>query len=134
MKQEEINKYSVLIAEFMGKKVTEFTWRDYSCICECDEEGNVDWYDRLPVYNPNVDYNELMPVWVKFRDLEIDYKTDNLQFSDFNYIRLKQNLEKTIMRKPIEKAFEELGKAIEWYNKIKRCNSRNSFSCRVVKN
>jgi hypothetical protein len=110
MTQEQINKYSVLMAEYMG--ITVFD--------DIDANGNKYFYynnfkmqdfEALPNYHS--DYNELIKVWVKFRDL---YEPE-LGKALWD---VKENIKTIIVMKPIEEAFEELGKAIEWYNTIKK--------------
>ena len=107
---QEINKYSVLMAEFMGVKV-------YPCAIEktnmikgyyfSESEEYIDWTK----YHEN--YQHLMPVWVKFRDPDIDH-THNKQYK--THITSIKN---SLVGDTIEEAFMKLGIAIEWYNTIK---------------
>jgi len=131
MTQEEINKYSVLMAEFIGIEETNIElskWRltnsPYSKIFTKSHSKYLD-FDKS--------YDWLIPVWVKFRDLylhQVNPKYNILETKEklkqdviddiLKWDNLKTELRRFITDEPIEKAFEELGKAIEWYNTIKK--------------
>lgn len=106
MTQEQINKYSVVMAEFMGYK------REFETKGRFDT-GRGYYSHTLDFLCFNSSYDSLMPVWVKFRDM---YEPE-LGKALWD---VKENIKTIIVMKPIEEAFEELGKAIEWYNTIKK--------------
>lgn len=72
----------------------------------------------LAYMNYHYDWNKLMPVWVKFRDLEFDRHTEKVKF--LSHQVKCQDLRYHITDNLIKEAFEELSKAIEWYNTIKK--------------
>jgi hypothetical protein len=113
MTQEEINKYSVLMAEFMGYKYYE-KWENPKHQCyyphyylDIDSIYIEDKVKGVLEYYSN--YNELMPVWFKF----------NKECGLYNY-PIKNITDAILENETPLKAFEELGKAIEWYNTIKK--------------
>jgi hypothetical protein len=101
MTQKQINKYSILMAEFMGFKNDGTTFIVFGFV---NNKISVKFHTS---------YDWLMPVWVKFRDM---YEPE-LGKALWD---VKENIKTIIVMKPIEEAFEELGKAIEWYNTIKK--------------
>jgi len=130
--QEQINYYSVLMAEFIdvkegfphktdgygyvqtleGFEISDFINEKYH-----EQDKNFHQF-AIEDLKYHISYDWLMPVWVKFRDLEneiVDYQFNKLAF----YV-LKAKIKDLLTEKdtPIE-AFEELAKAIEWYNTIK---------------
>lgn len=96
MTQQEITHYSELMARFEGAEIyTE----------------NID--ERT--FNYHTSYDCLHRVWVKFRDLKFD-DSDN----DFTHYNMCFSFLYPLGKQPIEVAFLELGRSIEWYNKIKK--------------
>ena len=91
-----------------------------------NEEGecaNTEWTDkfesRLNYFSPNIvqnyhsDWSWLMPVWVKFRDMQM---REEIKALHINFIaRLSQDLAYST----IEEFFHNLCVAIKWYNNQK---------------
>lgn len=63
-------------------------------------------------------YDNLMPAWVRFRDL----KFDQFQQPVLGYSERLWACEYAILRKSITEAFDELVKGIEWYESLKKNN------------
>lgn len=60
----------------------------------------------------DTDYNQLIPAWVKFRELVID-RSDY-----FDYLNHKVQIRSAITERPITEAFAALVEGIEWYNSL----------------
>ncbi len=85
-----------IVAKFMGYTVTQIT-------------DLTDYYLK---------YNNLMPVWVKFRDLKLE---DDLLF--YKHEKISDIISRSITYGTITEAFDELVKGIEWAESLK--NSEN---------
>jgi hypothetical protein len=70
MTQQEILD-NELIAEFMGIEVTRFKFRTWDALIIGDEDDAMD-YGNLVYYNPNHNWNQLMPVVEKIESLKMD--------------------------------------------------------------
>jgi len=125
-KNVEILDKRKVLAEFMGvryyndekvMKVFDNDYHDgiaYHCEwhpnCELSETNILVWD-----YCPDKSYCQLMPIWVKFRDL------DNLNASDeHTYLRHCDNVSHSITRGTISEAFEALYEAILWFNNLNK--------------
>lgn len=93
-----------LIAEFMGIKVAPYEhWAAGKVIAIVPEEGIID-YPQLNVYNPSIDWNQLMPVvekinkvvgaypsfpveYIELTELSIFIKIDRLHVYVVNFIK-----------------------------------------------
>ena len=64
--------------------------------------------------NYNVDWNHLINVWYKFRDLRIEDLKAEIEHSNF-----KLNISYCICYRDIDSAFQSIVSAIQWYNSIK---------------
>lgn len=105
------------MAQFMGaKKILHDRW------------GTVYKYDKNPSIGSSVgwvgidisvkyhtSYDWLIPVWVKFRELRFDDVEHQFKHSE-----LKSLIGWMLVNGTIETTFTELGKAIEWYNSLKK--------------
>jgi hypothetical protein len=98
MTQEQINEYSIVMAEF-------------NCY---DINGFMEKPQFMKYFSS---YDWLMPVWIKFNDLGFD---ENVYLND-TYQWFISRVGKSILNDPIKTAFEEMYKAIEWYNKMSLC-------------
>lgn len=67
----------------------------------------------------DIDYNMLMPVWFKFRELH--FSSDNINFETNNRGHLEHciRISAAITGQPISVFFERMHDAIVWYNSIK---------------
>jgi hypothetical protein len=120
MTQEEINKYSVLMAEFMDIEETDIElskWRltnsPYSKIFTKSHSKYLD-FDKS--------YDWLMPVWEKFYNESL-LIIHNGKGSDWELNQFLSNIQEYLSEPKedsLQLVFEELGKAIEWYNTIKK--------------
>lgn len=106
MIQEQINEYSIVMAEFMGYK------REFETKGRFDT-GRGYYSHTLDFLCFSSSYDNLMPVWIKFNDLGFD---ENVYLND-TYQWFISRVGKSILNDPIKTAFEEMYKAIEWYNK-----------------
>jgi hypothetical protein len=114
MTQEQINKFSASMAEFMGFENDGTTFIVFGFV-----NNKISAYkDDLKFHTS---YDWLMPIWVKFRDLHptIDMN-DDIAHETIKYSRYKTSITYKLLHSTIEEVFEELGKAIEWYNTIKK--------------
>lgn len=67
-----------LIAEFMKINVTDFVWNEHLGLVHCDEYGDFQIDEDLQYYNPDTDWNDLMPVVEKISRIEYDrYEQEN---------------------------------------------------------
>ena len=74
-------------------------------------------YEAKMITKPyHTDYNWLMRVWVKFRDLDLTKFERELYYM---HSKLRKDLDFIITRKSKEEAFVNLGEAIEWYQQLK---------------
>jgi hypothetical protein len=103
------------ILEFMGYVVTDFEERQLRF-------NNPDFAHEKYYHWPLVEscnyyksYNDLMPVWHKFRDLRF---TDLIH--EKMHSGLKEIVGRSILNKPIEKAFRQLADACKWANSTKQ--------------
>lgn len=87
-----------IVAIFMGYKLTSIS----------DLSG---YYER---------YDNLMPAWVKFRDLKFSEPDDNPTMDEIKHLKLCASISWSITNKPITEAFDELVSGINWYNSIKK--------------
>jgi len=63
----------------------------------------------------NQDWNKLMEAWYKFRELKFDKEIDQ-----FHHSGLKGLISHAICYKDIQIAYDEICKAIKWYNSINK--------------
>ena len=109
---EEQLQYSKVIVGFMGDIIifdSEEDMRAYPIL------ELTSWcYSWQCQYHTSYDW--LMPVWVKFRDLEKVVPLAQMT----ECTRLFSNIEKAIVHKPIDQLFEALAEAIIWYNQTKK--------------
>ena len=104
---EQIKKYSEIMARFEGLTP------------ETDSKGLwIKHFRSDSVSRPkyHTDYNWLMRVWLKFRDLDLTKFERELYYM---HSKLRKDLDFIITRKPKEEAFINLGEAIEWYQNLK---------------
>lgn len=108
MTEQEL-KCTKVIAEFMGYKYSS------------DKElfgvlVSPDGFPYLPdMLEFHVNYNKLMEVWQKLRDL--DFST--VKFGALGESVYKINVGNSILNEPIHLAFCKLAEAIIWYNENK---------------
>lgn len=95
-----------VIARFMGY----FNWEDSTY-------GN---YDK--------DWNRLMPVWYKFRDLKF-----NAGDSIREHSRYKRAMELLIPNEGISETFSALVEAVKWYNSLKKPTEVGEFFKNIPK-
>lgn len=137
--KEEMNN-TQLIAEFMGYKKVRIGY--YGISEKEDDAGesewqtiNREWIDEAGIesvgwYYVNVDenkwfeeddldyhkdWNKLMEAWYRFRDLRFKETRDELMHSDFKTI-----IGHRIAYNGIKEAYNNLVKAINWYNSAKQ--------------
>lgn len=105
MTPQEITHYSELMARFEGLELTgnkviigwDLTNKPF--LSDTNYHKSYDWLHR---------------VWVKFRDL------DQRHWNKPEWHLHKAQIITAIIDSPIEEAFLELGKAVEWYNSQKK--------------
>ena len=97
-----------IIAEFMGMHEDKGGFLRYG----------KEWYEKTKaealVYDS--DYNDLMSVWFKFRDLKFELKQVKQRG---NFAVFCQAIAFAICYESIEKAHELLSNGIKWYNENK---------------
>lgn len=120
MTPQEITHYSELMAKFEGA-IPAKNWQGKdgfkSPIYEHEQWSNrIQGYFDTDVISTtelrfHTSYDWLHRVWMKFRDL-------NIPINEFNDIRIEISTE--LVNGTLEEAFLELGRAIEWYEQIKK--------------
>ena len=60
-------KNNKLLAEYLGEKVKEFTWKDTTVLVPEDCDPIIDW-DGFEIWKPNSDWNQLMMVVEKIEE------------------------------------------------------------------
>lgn len=99
----EIKAGSKILAEFEGYTVENETVRN---------KGIYNW--PLSECKYHTDYNELMRVWRKFRDLELD------GMNKIKHNRHSMRIERAICHEDtLDKAFFLITDGVEWYNSLK---------------
>lgn len=111
----KIEDKNIAIAAFLGIDVHKLSFlKDPNYVrVILGKEEDLDW-DSIQDFDPHTDYNWLMKAWVKFRDMEIDYK--HFLSKD----ALCEGLTYWIANGTILEAFEKLYEAINWYNSLKK--------------
>lgn len=117
----ELNEQLKIVAEFMELKGFEddrygWMWKDPTS----DKNGSC----FALKYNKSYDW--LIPVWVKFRDL--DFNIINQHRWDFEELgkytmhrKIRESIVQNLAYCEIEKAFSNLVEGIVWYNELKLC-------------
>lgn len=110
--RREINEGNRILAEFMGMNLQWYKLGNSEDIEVIDSEAYIPEWWRAEELKYDSDWNWLMPVWLKFRDLDI---YDPLTF------KLKWKISQEIIKtnSPLE-VFKQLVKAVKWYNSIKK--------------
>lgn len=106
MTQEQIEKYSELMAKFEGWLQRPANSRHYW-------HGNLDMNINQMAYY--TDYNWLHRVWEKFRDL----KFEDDEYPD-RYLFIVDQIRFKLTDDTLEEAFLELGKGLEWLQTLKK--------------
>lgn len=105
MTEQEI-KYATVIADFDGKEDhVRFNYLKEIALIE---------------YEYHNTYDSLIPVWQKFRDLEMDSTKKELMHS----VR-KRKIAHALLNLTIKELFTELAGAIIWYNENKTLNNQS---------
>lgn len=104
--QKLIDDNNELIAIFDGWELIE---EDNAQAFE--KNGNWRYHYEL---NYHGDWNHLIKVWCKFRDLKIDDLKAEIEHSVF-----KENIAHCICYRDIQSTFQSIVSAIQWYNSIK---------------
>ncbi len=114
MSNKEILEGNKIIAHWMGYKPYDngdknFNPEDWYC-------GNGIVYAQYKDLNYHASIDWLHPVWVKWRDINHFQGGNDFQtWQDF-----KQDICYKIMYRSVEEGFNELVKAITWYQSIKK--------------
>ena len=104
MTKEERLSGNRLLGEFKSRSFSMSHINDYK---NCPD-------NELPKMKYHSDWGWLIPVWYKFRDLRFDDFMDQFKHSDF-----KRLISHAICYEGIENAYNEICKAIKWYNSQK---------------
>jgi hypothetical protein len=122
MTEQEIIEGDKLIAEFMGwkQKSGSDEWAGFWIIFP-DEKSNNDMLCESEYLRFHKSWDWLMPVWTKFRFIDItnivvgsQAKTANQQHNQLIGV-----VGKFIAFQPIECAFDKMVQVIRWFNEIK---------------
>lgn len=111
MTEQEI-LHNGLIAEFMGFTVYHKRYPKNHGIGAPEAEYKDCILEKTKYHS---DWDELMPVWFKIRDLkfkEVKY--------EFEHADIKQNCVHAICYRNLQSAYHEIVNAIKWYNTIKQ--------------
>lgn len=120
MTPQEITHYSELMARFEGGEwTTYYVGGIETRVFKFPDWHITDWPEIIheDTFGYHTSYDWLHRVWVKFMDLKFDGNA--IQFSEYEGICM--TIAGKITHGTIEEAFLELGRAIEWYNQIKKC-------------
>lgn len=115
MTPQEITHYSELMARFEGGEwTTYYVGGIETRVFKFPDWHITDWPEIIheDTFGYHTDYNWLHRVWVKFRDL------DQRHWNKPEWHLHKAQIIRAIIDSPIEEAFLELGRAIEWYEQI----------------
>ena len=78
-------------------------------------EGNslIENFMGYLIHRKHVEWNDLMPIWFKIRDLRFKEVKHEFEHAD-----IKQNCAHAICYRDIQSAYHEIVNAIKWYNTI----------------
>lgn len=114
MTHEEMEDTKIIL-EFMGYVVKDF--KSHNLRYNHKESASDMYYDWLLVERCeyHLSYNELMPVWHKFRNLKFQSLSNEVM-----HFELCDTCANAITYKPIEYAFRQLSDACKWVKSIKK--------------
>ena len=105
MTEQEILEGNKLLSLFMGETINIHQWGDnWAKVLSLNITNTIPRYDKF--------WDWIMPVWIKFRDLNIDSKEYSDWLSSLSWYMYSANEPKAL--------FERLVYAIKWYNEQKK--------------
>lgn len=110
-----------LIAEFMGILVDDFRWgkiKQIHLLAICEPQGHINLLD-CEFYNPNSDWNQLMPAVIKIESIENSDSYEVDIFGNCCNIGSSDRFDATGVTK-IEATWKAVIQFITWYNQSKQ--------------